>query len=78
MQVPGLTEHESSYYSDRLSAEGLRRCYDLAPPEVVAYLDAEVRYIRSSIATGARVLELGCGYRPFLAMTSAVSSSRTR
>ena len=49
-------------YYDRLSAERLRSCYELAPPEVQAYLDAEVRHILASIRPGARVLELGCGY----------------
>ena len=49
-------------YYDRLSAERLRSCYELAPPEVHAYLDAEVRHILASIRPGARVLELGCGY----------------
>jgi SAM-dependent methyltransferase len=56
----------TSYY-DRLSAERLRRCYELAPPEVQAYLDAEVRYILASIRPGARVLELACGYGRVLA-----------
>ena len=49
-------------YYDRLSAERLGSCYELAPPEVHAYLDAEVRHILASIRPGARVLELGCGY----------------
>jgi len=51
----------SGYY-DHLSAARLRRCYELAPPEVCAYLDAEVEYIRAATTPGARVLELGCGY----------------
>jgi SAM-dependent methyltransferase len=49
-------------YYDRLSAERLRRCYELAPPPVQAYLRAEVDYILAATAPGARVLELGCGY----------------
>jgi len=52
----------SDYYSERLSGERLRLCYQLAPPEVQAYLDAEVRFILTFVRPGARVLELGCGY----------------
>jgi len=55
------------YYSDRLSAERLQRCYELAPPEVQAYLEAEVQHLLAAIAPGARVLELGCGYGRVLA-----------
>jgi SAM-dependent methyltransferase len=62
----------TSYYG-RLSAERLRRCYELAPPEVQAYLDAEVRYILASIRPGARVLELGCGFGRVLAALAARS-----
>lgn len=52
----------SGYYSDRLSAERLRRCYDIAPPRVRQYLDAEVAHVLRKIRPGDRVLELGCGY----------------
>jgi SAM-dependent methyltransferase len=62
----------TSYY-DRLSAERLRRCYELAPPEVQAYLDAEVQYILASIRPGDRVLELGCGYGRVLGALAAPS-----
>lgn len=51
-----------SYYSDRLSAEKLRRCYELAPPPVRAYLDGEIEYISELISPGMQILELGCGY----------------
>ncbi len=55
-----------SYY-ERLSAERLERCYEIAPPGVKAYLDLEGEYVCASMASGARVLELGCGYGRVLA-----------
>jgi 2-polyprenyl-6-hydroxyphenyl methylase/3-demethylubiquinone-9 3-methyltransferase len=50
------------YYEEKLAAERLRRCYEIAPPRVKRYLDAEIRFLEERITTGARVLELGCGY----------------
>ncbi|MDH5715426.1 MAG: class I SAM-dependent methyltransferase [Candidatus Aminicenantes bacterium] len=52
----------SSYYSDRLSANRLKQCYDIAPPRVQQYLEAEVNHIVQKIRPGDMVLELGCGY----------------
>jgi len=52
----------SDYYSDRLSAERLLRCYEIAPPRVKQYLEAEVDYVLQKIRPGDLVLELGCGY----------------
>jgi 2-polyprenyl-6-hydroxyphenyl methylase/3-demethylubiquinone-9 3-methyltransferase len=51
-----------SYYSDKLSAEDLKRCYDIAPPRVQQYLAAEIVHVRSRIKPGDCILELGCGY----------------
>ncbi|HUU83023.1 MAG TPA: class I SAM-dependent methyltransferase [Phycisphaerae bacterium] len=51
-----------SYYSERLSAERLRRCYEIAPPRVQQYLEAEIEYVAGRIGRGDVVLELGCGY----------------
>lgn len=50
------------YYAQRLSAERLRQCYDIAPPRVRQYLQAEIDYIAERIHPGDVVLELGCGY----------------
>lgn len=50
------------YYADHLSAERLKRCYDIAPARVKQYLDAEIEYVLSFISPTHRVLELGCGY----------------
>jgi SAM-dependent methyltransferase len=57
----------SSYYSQRLSAERLRRCYDLAPPRVQRYLQAEIDFVRDRTRPTDSVLELGCGYGRVLA-----------
>ena len=50
------------YYSDNLSAERLRRCYELAPPRVERYLEAEIAHVLGRLRPGELVLELGCGY----------------
>ena len=52
----------TTYYSDSLSGERLKQCYDLAPPRVQQYLNEEVNYLRKRIKPGYLVLELGCGY----------------
>lgn len=50
------------YYSNKLSAEKLRKCYEIAPPRIQQYLDTEVDYILNKISKEDIVLELGCGY----------------
>ena len=50
------------YYADHLSAERLKRCYDIAPPRVKQYLEAEIQHVLSFISPSHHVLELGCGY----------------
>jgi 2-polyprenyl-6-hydroxyphenyl methylase/3-demethylubiquinone-9 3-methyltransferase len=50
------------YYSQKLSAERLRKVYELAPPRVMLYLEAEIDYVRHRVLPGSLVLELGCGY----------------
>ncbi len=52
----------TGYYAERLSAERLRRCYEIASPRVRQYLDAEVSHVADKIRPSDRVLELGCGY----------------
>ena len=51
-----------SYYSERLSAGRLRRCYEIAPPRVGRHLDAEIEHLAKLIRRSDTVLELGCGY----------------
>jgi 2-polyprenyl-6-hydroxyphenyl methylase/3-demethylubiquinone-9 3-methyltransferase len=62
-----------AYYSDKLSAERLRRCYELATPRVRKYLEAEIGFIRQKIHLGDFVLELGCGYGRIIPQLAAQS-----
>jgi len=57
----------ADYYAQKLSAERLRRCYEIAPPRVHAYLQAEIAHALTRIRAGDAVLELGCGYGRILA-----------
>jgi 2-polyprenyl-6-hydroxyphenyl methylase/3-demethylubiquinone-9 3-methyltransferase len=50
------------YYSHTLSAHRLKQCYDLAPPRVQQYLEAEIVHVLERIPRQSVVLELGCGY----------------
>jgi SAM-dependent methyltransferase len=52
----------NSYYLDKLSALQLRKCYQIAPPLVQQYLNAEIQYLLDTIKPSDTVLELGCGY----------------
>lgn len=51
-----------AYYEDNLSGERLKRVYEIAPPRVRQYLEAEVAHVLERIRPEAAVLELGCGY----------------
>ncbi|UCC39003.1 MAG: class I SAM-dependent methyltransferase [Candidatus Aminicenantes bacterium] len=50
------------YYAKKLSAERLRLCYEIAPPRVKRYLEAEIEFVLGKISPFDLVLELGCGY----------------
>jgi 2-polyprenyl-6-hydroxyphenyl methylase/3-demethylubiquinone-9 3-methyltransferase len=50
------------YYSDKLAAERLRTCYDLAPARVKQYLESEIAFIAEFLGHARVALELGCGY----------------
>jgi 2-polyprenyl-6-hydroxyphenyl methylase/3-demethylubiquinone-9 3-methyltransferase len=50
------------YYSEKLAAERLQRVYDLAPPRIRQYLQAEIDFVLERMIPGAAVLELGCGF----------------
>ena len=52
----------NNYYKDKLSALRLKRCYDIAPPRVQKYLQAELDHVLQKITSNDIVLELGCGY----------------
>ena len=50
------------YYSENLAGARLKQCYDIAPPRVKQYLEAEIRHVLSLVEPEDSVLELGCGY----------------
>ncbi|MGD8506126.1 MAG: class I SAM-dependent methyltransferase [Candidatus Bathyarchaeota archaeon] len=54
--------NEGSYYKEKLSAVRLLRCYEIAPPRIKQYLDAEIQFVTSNLDKTGLVLELGCGY----------------
>jgi 2-polyprenyl-6-hydroxyphenyl methylase/3-demethylubiquinone-9 3-methyltransferase len=51
----------TSYYSQKLSGRRLERCYEVAPPRVQRYLEAEIVHALSRLTPADTVLELGCG-----------------
>lgn len=53
---------DEQYYSQKLSAERLRLCYEIAPPRVKRYLEAEIEFVLDRLNPSSLVLELGCGY----------------
>jgi 2-polyprenyl-6-hydroxyphenyl methylase/3-demethylubiquinone-9 3-methyltransferase len=55
-------KNKLDYYTDILSAERLKLCYEIAPPRVMQYLKAEVEFALQNIRSSDMVLELGCGY----------------
>jgi len=63
------------YYSEKLSAERLKRCYEIAPPRVQQYLQAEVDYVLGQVKPGSTVLELGCGYGRVLGSLAGVAGT---
>jgi len=52
----------NDYYSERLSAHRLKLCYELAPPRVRRYLEAESAFVLDYARRAKLILELGCGY----------------
>jgi len=50
------------YYAERLAAEALEHCYELAPARVQQYLHAEVDFVVRQLHPTDQVLDLGCGY----------------
>ena len=56
--VPEMPE----YYREKLSAARLEKAYEIAPPRVRQYLEAEIEHAVRGLGPGDAVLELGCGY----------------
>ena len=54
--------HKGIYYKEKLSADKLLRCYEIAPPRIKQYLHAEIQFVVSNLHGADLVLELGCGY----------------
>ena len=52
----------SNYYSDRLNANKLQRCYEVAPTRVRQFLEEEIAFVLSKIHQNDLILDLGCGY----------------
>ena len=52
----------NDYYSKQLSANKLKRCYNIASPRIKQYLEAEIQFMLEQIKPSDKVLELGCGY----------------
>ena len=53
---------KGTYYKEKLSANKLLSCYEIAPPRIKQYLNAEVQFVISNFQGTDLVLELGCGY----------------
>ncbi len=51
-----------NYYADKLSANRLKQCYEIASPRIQQYLQAEIDYVLGKIDPDNIVLELGCGF----------------
>ncbi len=52
----------TGYYDINLSAEKLKKVYELAPPRTKQYLQAEIDFVQKKIQPSDTILELGCGY----------------
>jgi len=57
-----VSMHKGTYYREKLSADRLLRCYEIAPPRIKQYLNAEIQFVISNLRNTGLVLELGCGY----------------
>lgn len=52
----------TNYYSEKLNASFLQRCYETAPERVKQFLEAEIKFILSKVYFNDIALDLGCGY----------------
>jgi SAM-dependent methyltransferase len=62
------------YYKDKLAADKLLKCYEVAPSRIVQYLDAEIEFVIANVYGADLVLELGCGYGRVLKAVSPLVS----
>lgn len=54
--------YKGTYYREKLSADKLLRCYEIAPPRIKQYLNAEIQFVIFNLRGANVALELGCGY----------------
>lgn len=52
----------TTYYTEKLSGLRLKQCYDIAPPRVQRYLQAEIDYVLGKLHSEYWIMEMGCGY----------------
>ncbi len=64
---------KNEYYSKKLSALRLKRCYDIASPRIKQYLEAEIQFVLDQIKSTDVVLELGCGYGRVMARLAQIA-----
>jgi SAM-dependent methyltransferase len=67
----------SGYYESKLAGVRLQRCYQIAPPRVQQYLEAEIQHVLAALKPGDAVLELGCGYGRVVSRLTAVAGRVT-
>lgn len=66
--------YRGTYYRDKLSANKLVECYEIAPQRIKQYLEAEIQFVISSVHFADLVLELGCGYGRVMKKVSIYAS----
>jgi ubiquinone/menaquinone biosynthesis C-methylase UbiE len=52
----------SGYYREKLAAENLKKCYEIASSRVKQYFSTEISYVLGKIGPNDKVLDLGCGF----------------
>lgn len=65
----------ADYYTQKLSAERLKRVYEIAPIRVQQYFKAEVVHVLQKVRRGDLVLDLGCGYGRIIPSLSRLARS---
>lgn len=57
-----INVNPENYYREKLAAQQLVKCYQIASPRIQQYLAAELSHVIEKIKPGDIVLDLGCGY----------------
>ena len=61
-ELPMPRTEDLNYYSKKLFALKLKKAYEIAPPRIKQYLEAEIQFVKKQLRPSDVVLELGCGY----------------